>query len=56
MSYMFYYMNSLRTADVSNFVTKEVKDMIYILQFCRVLSVIDISNFNTSKVINMKSI
>ena len=34
-------------------ILKEVKDMAYMPEFCRVLSVI--SNFNNSKVINMKS-
>lgn len=53
--HMFYYCDSLRTLDLSNFDTSNVTNMYYMFGQCAVMNNLNVSNFDTSKVTNMAS-
>ena len=53
MTYLFYYTNSLKTLDVTNFDTGNVTNISRMFYKCSLLLKLDITNFNTSKVTNM---
>lgn len=53
--HMFYYCDSLRTLDLSNFDTSNVTNMYYMFAQCAVMNNLNVSNFDTSKVTNMAS-
>ena len=50
---MFYYNNSLKNIDTSNWNTSNVTDMNYMFYNCSKLENLDTSNWDTSKVANM---
>ena len=53
-SYMFYYLSSLTSLDLSSFDTSRVMDMYSMFEEMSNLTTLDLSNFDTSKVTNMK--
>ena len=52
MSYMFYGCKSLINIDLSNFNTKNVRNMSYMFYGCNSLTNIDLSNFNFINIIH----
>ena len=50
MYQMFYKCSNLKSLDLSNFITSQVKNMQSMFAFCISLEYLDISNFNTLKV------
>ena len=52
-SYMFRYLSSLTSLDLSNFNTSQVTDMQYMFDSMHSLTALDLSNFDTSNVTNM---
>ena len=52
---MFYNCKSLKSLDLSKFITSEVNNMQYMFFFCRNLTSLIISSFDTSNVINMNN-
>ena len=53
MSYMFYFMSSLKSLNLSTFVTSKATDMSCMFDGCSSLTSLDVSGFNTLKVTDM---
>ena len=53
MEGMFYGCKSLRSLDLTNFVTQQVTNMHLMFYNCKSLNSLDLSNFNIKNVINM---
>ena len=51
--YMFYKCSSLKSADLSSFITTNVNNMRYMFEGCSSLESIDLSSFNTNNVKDM---
>ena len=54
--YLFYDCEALIKLNLSNFKTKDVKDMSYMFMGCSSLTNINLSNFETQNVINMRNL
>lgn len=52
-SYMFYDCNNLMTLDLSNFDTRNIKNMSHMFAGCSGLTVLDLGSFDTGQVVNM---
>ncbi len=55
MSSMFYWCNSLKEIDVSNFNTSKVTDMSFMFYHCEQITDLDLSGFDTSNVTSMSN-
>ena len=45
MYFMFYQCKSIKSIDLSSFITQKVNDMVYMFSFCTSLRYVDVSNF-----------
>ena len=55
-NYLFYQCKAFIKLNLSNFKTKDVKDMSYMFMGCSSLAYINLSNFETQNVINMRNL